>query len=48
MLCIRCGNEFYRGHIVNREGKELIQCPFCGQYNMRVYKKKKRKVNNNE
>ena len=47
MLCVRCGNEFYKRHIINKEGKELIQCPFCGQYIMHIYKKK-RKVNCNE
>ncbi len=35
ILCNRCGNEFSYGRKVYNEatGKNMIQCPYCRQYN---------------
>ena len=41
MLCEQCGNDFYTKHIVKKDDKEYIKCPYCNYLNKRVYRNKK-------
>lgn len=38
ILCEQCGNEFYRGKLVHKNGKEYISCPYCRYYNEKPHK----------
>ena len=48
MLCEQCGNDFYTKHIIKKDDKDYIKCPYCNYLNKRVYRnnKKKRGVQN--
>lgn len=43
IMCEQCGNEFNRGRLVKKEEGEYIKCPYCGNLNKRVYRKKNKK-----
>lgn len=45
-LCIQCGNEFRYGHIVKKNDRDYVVCPYCGQLNKRAYRKKNKKRGN--
>ena len=47
ILCEQCGNEFYKGKIVNKDNKEYISCPYCRYLNEKPRKGKK-KYNKNK
>ena len=42
ITCERCGNDFFRRPIKDKEGKDYVNCPFCYYRNYIQYKKKKR------
>ena len=48
ILCGQCGNEFRYGHLVKKNDKDFIVCPYCGYLNKKTYKKKNKKRGNKE
>lgn len=43
ILCEQCGNEFFKGRIVEKDGKKFVVCPYCSYSNNKVYKKRKKR-----
>ena len=45
LICERCGNEYHRKPITNKEGNKVTFCPFCRNEN--IYTPPRGKKNRN-
>lgn len=43
MLCERCGNDYNRKPVINKEGNKVTYCPFCSYTNLYLSNKKKKR-----